>query len=1030
MKFALQSVIIIFVLAITAIPVHSDGMHPRGIQLDGTLGNAGKLDLPGPNYDIKAEYGQQAGTNLFHSFHQFNIHSDETATFSGPSSVQNIISRVTGGDPSWIDGTLRSAISGADLYLLNPAGMMFGPNAALDLGGSFHASTADYLRLGENEHFYAMPPKNELLSVAALTAFGFLDNEDLRDSGNPGSLTVEGRGEITEEEWNDNPGGLHVSEGETISLIGGNIEIKKGTSYMIRKADENGDPVFDQEFDELGYPVYETELDESGEPVLDEDGGPVYSLDENGNLIPLYVSDEDGNPMPATETTYPGEIRSPGGRINLAGVSGAGEAVPTPSGLDVSSFEKSGNITVSEGARLNVSGSGGGAVYIRAGRFELDSSVVEADTHGTGDGRGIDLCADEVEITHGGRFASHTFGPGRGGDIKIRAGDAVTLSGQDSYGFGSEISTTAEGEFEHAGNGGTIELTAGGLYLDEGAEIKAITNGSGRGGDISIRASDTVSLSGGGIFVNAQGETDQAGNGGTIELEAERLHLDGGAEIGASTLGPGQAGNIRIHANGPVTLSGESADGYVSRIASNAEGETDLAGNGGTIELEAEQLHLDGGAEIGATTFGPGRGGNIKIQVSDAVTLSGESSDLMGGKPNASGISSNAQGETDSAGNGGTIELEAERLLLDGGAEIGANTFGPGRGGNIKIQVSDSATLSGESIYGHVSGIASNAEGETDLAGNGGTIELDAEQLHLDGGAEITASTVGPGRGGDIKVHVNDTVTLSGEGTSGCSGIYTTTEQAGNGGTIELTADRLRLTEGAEMSTSSEGRGDAGEIDLEVTHLELNNDASVSSESSATENGGDAGTITVNAGGSVRLTGNGTLTTEARGAGGGRIFVNAGDKIYLIDGEITSSVRLGQGQGGDVTTGSEFVILNRGGITANADEGDGGAIFIRTGNYVKSSDSGVTATSRRGNDGTVRIEAPDTDISSELVILPETFFDAARWMKTPCAARSGEKTSRFVIKGRDAVPTAFDDWQPSPLIWFENGDKDDKKTED
>ena len=93
-------------------PAGSCRRAPKGISLDGTVGNAGALDLPGPDYDIRAEYGQQAGSNLFHSFQQFNIHSDESATFSGPDSVKNIISRVTGGSASWIDGRLGSAIPG------------------------------------------------------------------------------------------------------------------------------------------------------------------------------------------------------------------------------------------------------------------------------------------------------------------------------------------------------------------------------------------------------------------------------------------------------------------------------------------------------------------------------------------------------------------------------------------------------------------------------------------------------------------------------------------------------------------------------------------------------------------------------------------------------------------------------------------------------------------------------------------------------------------------------------------------------
>ena len=199
-----------------AVPILADGTHPKGIKLDGTVGNASKLTLPGPDYDIRAEYGQQAGTNLFHSFQQFNIHSGESATFTGPDSVRNIVSRVTGGDSSWIDGKLGSAISGADLYLLNPAGLMFGTHASPDLSGSFHVSTADYL-MGENDRFYSTPHADNVLSVSAPSAFGFLDDT-------PAPITFRGSGSAIAEETP----GIRVQEGETLSVIGGDIEITGG----------------------------------------------------------------------------------------------------------------------------------------------------------------------------------------------------------------------------------------------------------------------------------------------------------------------------------------------------------------------------------------------------------------------------------------------------------------------------------------------------------------------------------------------------------------------------------------------------------------------------------------------------------------------------------------------------------------------------------------------------------------------------------------------------------------------------------
>ncbi|MCB1919797.1 MAG: filamentous hemagglutinin N-terminal domain-containing protein, partial [Candidatus Competibacteraceae bacterium] len=179
------------------------------VTLDGTLGPAGPLS--GPNYAIPAEVGQQHGGNLFHSFGQFSIHAEESATFSGPNSVSNIIGRVTGGQVSTIDGLLRSTIPGANLYLLNPAGLLFGPNATLDVSGSFHASTADYLRLGEGGRFEALTPGNSVLTVAPVEAFGFLGDA-------PGQLTIQ-------------DSFLRFREGQTLSLIGGDLTLHNTTLY-------------------------------------------------------------------------------------------------------------------------------------------------------------------------------------------------------------------------------------------------------------------------------------------------------------------------------------------------------------------------------------------------------------------------------------------------------------------------------------------------------------------------------------------------------------------------------------------------------------------------------------------------------------------------------------------------------------------------------------------------------------------------------------------------------------------------------
>ena len=147
----------------------------------------------------------QGGKNLFQSFDRFDLGADEIAVFEGPASVRNIVTRVTGGSPSFLDGTLRSDIEGSSLYFLNPAGVMFGPSANLDLPGSFYASTAQQLRLDDGSVFDARAGGAvPLLSTASPQLFGFLNAE--------GPITIAG-GPI-----------LQIPRG-TLGFIGGDVRI-------------------------------------------------------------------------------------------------------------------------------------------------------------------------------------------------------------------------------------------------------------------------------------------------------------------------------------------------------------------------------------------------------------------------------------------------------------------------------------------------------------------------------------------------------------------------------------------------------------------------------------------------------------------------------------------------------------------------------------------------------------------------------------------------------------------------------------
>src|SRR5215813_12419419 len=205
------------------------------ITIDGSLrpGTAGPLT--GPSFVIGSQLGQQVGNNLFHSFGQFNVGAGESATFTGPGSTANVIGRVTGGQFSSISGLIdtRSSMPSANFFLLNPAGVMLGPGASLNVGGAFHFTTAHYLCLGSSDclnptstagKFFASQDTANRVSVltsAPPAAFGFL--------GPPtGGIVVDGSIlPVDPINWPNVP---PPPPGQTMSFVGGPISISGGAT--------------------------------------------------------------------------------------------------------------------------------------------------------------------------------------------------------------------------------------------------------------------------------------------------------------------------------------------------------------------------------------------------------------------------------------------------------------------------------------------------------------------------------------------------------------------------------------------------------------------------------------------------------------------------------------------------------------------------------------------------------------------------------------------------------------------------------
>ena len=158
------------------------------------------------NNQINISGGTQAGQNQFHSFQQFGVNAGQTANFMANPNIANILGRVTGGDASLINGILKVSGSNANLYLINPAGIVFGKDASLNVPGAFTATTANGIGFGNGNWFNAIGSNNYATLTANPTSFGFV--------GTSGSLV--------------NAGNLSVNPGQSIALVGGTV-VNTGT---------------------------------------------------------------------------------------------------------------------------------------------------------------------------------------------------------------------------------------------------------------------------------------------------------------------------------------------------------------------------------------------------------------------------------------------------------------------------------------------------------------------------------------------------------------------------------------------------------------------------------------------------------------------------------------------------------------------------------------------------------------------------------------------------------------------------------
>ncbi|MEM6613010.1 MAG: filamentous hemagglutinin N-terminal domain-containing protein [Cyanobacteria bacterium P01_C01_bin.72] len=563
--------------------------------------------------------GIESGANLFHSFEQFSLATDAIADFDHSSEIEHIFSRITGGQVSEIDGLLQTQ-GEASLFLLNPAGVIFGANARLDVGGSLIVMTGDSLIFADGTEFSAVDPEIEpLLTVSTPIGLQYGQAGKIEISANSNRDLI-------------NPN-LSISPGNTLALLGGDVSVSQnsldavGSNVEIASIKSGAIAL---QYDTLGWQFAYSDVLDSGK--IDFSDRALINSSGRVNFWGKTISFSAGSGVLDFE-----QLSSTKNVINLQ----AQEAINidaalliTQVGLNDSTVEDS----------LNISG---GDIFIEA---------------------------PQVTVSNGSIVSAGTLSEGAGGSITINAQDWLKLLGSELNSERSNpsiISTSSEG----IGKGGQIDINTGKLTIRDGSQIQALA-GEGAGGTIWVDATDSIELSGTGIWQSqnapetelASGfsassgvaglplEEQSGGASGSLVINTPQLTINQEAQISVSNHGLEDAGDIEIK------TSRLNLDSKGSIIANTALGE------GGSINIAAAQwIILDRASSI-STAAQNGDGGNITLETENLALL------------DANQISANAN-----QGNGGSITINTQGLFIDPNSSITASSAVEQNQGEVEI---------------------------------------------------------------------------------------------------------------------------------------------------------------------------------------------------------------------------------------------------------------------------------------------------------------------------------------------------------
>ena len=1040
-------------------------------------------------YDITGGTRPGGGTNLFHSFGDFNVPTNHIANFLNDSGLatSNILGRVTGGNISNIFGTIQtSGFTNANLFLINPAGFLFGPSATINVGGVMTFTSSDYMKLTDGTRFNAIPnaAADALLTASPVSAFGFLGS-------NPGAITVQGSQ-------------LTVAEETGISLVGGDITIQSSRlsapSGHINLASiaspgeilagtlEQAPTMNGQTVQALGtiQILQKSVIDaggngkgavsiRGGQFVMNDSAIVASTLDSasgqlpaaNDGAITLAASDillENGATIRADS-----ENAGNAGGITIQGVKGKGSAA-TNVVLD--------NATISTTINGGNTASTPGSIAITGDTVTLNNGTyMTADTHGGAPAGTITFNVGTLITKGNGPIRLHVFpeslitGPnisetgvliettstsldaaaGRGGHIIVQG-----INGPGSVAKNVNLTDTILHARVFGGTGttmpSTITITADLLALSDKTQIYATSNGSAPAGNVALNVNTLLSN------MNPDGSF----------IEGRRILIGSPSEKADSTAGP--PGIVTISGIGP-----ESTDPAKLIALSKTEIDTFVVSGStptpGPIITTADTVVLSNSVRFVTTSGGAAPAGDIVFNVNNLLVNVNPDGTPKTSADRANRVFLNSpSGSLDStAGAPGTVTIsgigpestDPAKLVALYNAQISTATEGGSSGlppGTITI-TADTMTMSGRTqIFSFTSGSAPAGNivlNVNQLRANvqpDGTLINDGQPRSLLASESLVKNETA-GRAGTVTIsglgpEATDSAKLIALNNTEVSTAVMGGTAARTPATITMTADALRLTNSPNIHTDTSGGASAGNVTFNVNNLMADHATQIRSSTTSSGHGGtititagqsvtlnngssisasstgagNAGNISINAGQQLDIMRNSSVKTEAAQTSGGNIDIQAIDRVRLVNSSISTSVLGGGGSGGNITIDPDVVVLQNSQVIAQAVQGAGGNITITTPLFLADFTSFVSASSQFGLNGTVTIQSPTSNLSGSLGPLTSKPSQVQTLLTQRCAALANGQTSSFVVAGREQLPSDPGGWLTSSLAFTTLGE--------